>query len=51
MPQEPADPDETILMLIENEGACLAARLTTIFGDSTEIMRNVLARSSLGLPK
>ena len=32
-------------------GTYLAARPTTIFGGSTEIMRNVLARASLNLPK
>ncbi len=32
-------------------GTYLAARPTTIFGGSTEIMRNVLARASLDLPK
>ncbi len=32
-------------------GTFLAARPTTIFGGSTEVMRNVLARGSLGLPK
>ena len=32
-------------------GTYLAARPTTIFGGSTEVMRNVLARGSLNLPK
>ncbi|MBF9043748.1 acyl-CoA dehydrogenase [Rhodobacterales bacterium HKCCE4037] len=32
-------------------GTYLAARPTTIFGGSTEVMRNVLARASLNLPK
>ena len=32
-------------------GTYLAARPTTIFGGSTEIMRNVLARACLDLPK
>ncbi len=32
-------------------GTYLAARPTTIFGGSTEVMRNVLARASLDLPK
>jgi alkylation response protein AidB-like acyl-CoA dehydrogenase len=36
---------------LDAAGTYLAARPTTIFGGSTEIMRNVLARSSLDLPK
>lgn len=36
---------------LDAAGAYLAARPTTIFGGSTEIMRNVLARGSLNLPR
>ena len=36
---------------LDAAGTYLAARPTTIFGGSTEIMRNVLARASLNLPK
>jgi alkylation response protein AidB-like acyl-CoA dehydrogenase len=36
---------------LDAAGTYLAARPTTIFGGSTEIMRDVLARSSLDLPK
>ena len=36
---------------LDAAGTYLAARPTTIFGGSTEIMRNVLARASLDLPK
>jgi alkylation response protein AidB-like acyl-CoA dehydrogenase len=36
---------------LDAAGTYLAARPTTIFGGSTEVMRNVLARASLNLPK
>ena len=36
---------------LDTAGTWLAARPTTIFGGSTEIMRNVVARASLDLPK
>jgi len=37
--------------LTDAAGAYLAARPTTIFGGSTEIMRNVLAQTTLDLPR
>lgn len=43
--------DETGDRRFDAAGTYLAARPTTIFGGSTEIMRNVLARASLNLPK
>jgi alkylation response protein AidB-like acyl-CoA dehydrogenase len=36
---------------LDTAGTWLAARPTTIFGGSTEVMRNVVARTSLDLPK
>jgi len=36
---------------LDPAGAYLAARPTTIFGGTTEIMRNMLARGSLALPR
>ena len=44
--REPLDGDARL----HAAGAYLFARPTTIFGGSSEIMRNVLAKAVLGLP-
>lgn len=47
-----AGPDAGLIRYdrLDAAGAYLAARPTTIFGGSTEVMRNVLARHVLDLP-